>query len=352
MGTKLREQLPDTRQFLNRLLSLTIDRQNVVFEAFDQRLKRKIEAAMDAGVYDRGVETILADRVRKVKDRVVYTDPESGAQTRHVELELSDKAHPRTFAEITACGEPTRGRAVEFFARNAHSHRVYAFTAALDRTDGFTGKLTPMMRQVGVLRDYPIERAEAEDPKSWERLTEAEARQAWDEAVRAVPEYWTQTLHLLTGALLTVWDRLPKSHPRVKRLRVSEGEGRGETLLGREIPEAELFETLKKLGVAEADCGEQFPLGTVVRRLTIDRDHHYVLANNWKLRPRQVKRGDWQIELDGPSFMHRTALEVWGLYAERGADWTTRWFVPKEKAEAVIAKIVADKPIVSQIKVA
>ena len=60
----LREELPPITQFLNRVLALRIDLQNTLFAAFEQLLEARIEAAIAAGTYDIGVETLIAESFR------------------------------------------------------------------------------------------------------------------------------------------------------------------------------------------------------------------------------------------------------------------------------------------------
>ena len=57
----VREELPPITQFLNRVLALTIDLQNLLFEVFDGLLTARVEAAIAAGTYDLGVETVAAE---------------------------------------------------------------------------------------------------------------------------------------------------------------------------------------------------------------------------------------------------------------------------------------------------
>src|SRR5262249_12832165 len=57
----LREELPPITQFLNRILALRIDLQNTLFAAFEGLLEARIEAAVAAGTYDVGVETLTAE---------------------------------------------------------------------------------------------------------------------------------------------------------------------------------------------------------------------------------------------------------------------------------------------------
>ena len=57
----LKEDLPPMPQFLNRLLALPIDEQNQLFGALETRIEANIEIAIEAGTFERGVETIVAD---------------------------------------------------------------------------------------------------------------------------------------------------------------------------------------------------------------------------------------------------------------------------------------------------
>ena len=57
----LKEDLPPMPQFLNRLLALPIDEQNQLFGALETRIEANIEIAIEAGTFERGVETIAAD---------------------------------------------------------------------------------------------------------------------------------------------------------------------------------------------------------------------------------------------------------------------------------------------------
>ena len=69
----LREELPPITQFLNRVLALRIDLQNTLFAAFEQLLEARIEAAISAGAYDLGVETLTAESFHVAERRIVHT---------------------------------------------------------------------------------------------------------------------------------------------------------------------------------------------------------------------------------------------------------------------------------------
>lgn len=56
-GNGLRDELPPITTFLNRLLALTIELQNILFTVFEQLLTARIEGAVASGTYDVGLET-------------------------------------------------------------------------------------------------------------------------------------------------------------------------------------------------------------------------------------------------------------------------------------------------------
>ena len=57
----IKDELPPITTFLNRLLALTIDLQNILFTAFEQLLTARIEGAIASGTYDVGLETLRAE---------------------------------------------------------------------------------------------------------------------------------------------------------------------------------------------------------------------------------------------------------------------------------------------------
>ena len=94
----LKEELPPISQFLNRLLALTIAMQNTLFDVFEALLRAKIEGAIAAGVYDHGVETIVAELLTLTSRRTVYTHAATGAETEVFTLlkrERNTAAHAR-----------------------------------------------------------------------------------------------------------------------------------------------------------------------------------------------------------------------------------------------------------------
>ncbi len=231
MGLKLRDehgallvgQLPPIQQFLNRLLSLTIDTQNAVFNAFSARLDAIIEDAIQQGRLDVGMETIQADGgISKEEERPVYTHPESGAVTRYVRLKLRQRVFPYTYARAKRRlqKEGTLGHYdVQFFARNKESGRLYAFIDAGHVTDTATGAIVSRYRRLSVLGyDFvPQHKVTTNSAGNYVKLSDDEGAAAWEQAVADTPEFAEYDEHLITGVILPIWDRISrgKERPRI-----------------------------------------------------------------------------------------------------------------------------------------
>ena len=90
-GTLSETKIPTIPQFLNRLLSLKTDMQNAVFNEFEKRLIEAVEYSKQRGLYDVGLQTLKALSIQKTRDDVVYEDKNTGAQTRYIELAVTNK---------------------------------------------------------------------------------------------------------------------------------------------------------------------------------------------------------------------------------------------------------------------
>ena len=133
----LREELPPITQFLNRILALRIAMQNTLFAAFEQLLDARIEAAVAAGTYDIGVETLTAESFRVAERRTVHTHAATGAETRCYRVLRKDRNRPLPLAEALGLGQGAGARLLI----NEQSHRaaVQVPAASLMHDDG-TGR--------------------------------------------------------------------------------------------------------------------------------------------------------------------------------------------------------------------
>ncbi|MEM7730961.1 MAG: strawberry notch family protein, partial [Pseudomonadota bacterium] len=89
----LLEDLPPIQRFLNRVLALPIHMQNALFEEFMARISDQTERARAAGTLDLGVETLRGERIEQVSAEDLWTCPKSGAVTRIIGLDVTDRVH-------------------------------------------------------------------------------------------------------------------------------------------------------------------------------------------------------------------------------------------------------------------
>ena len=155
-GARREGELPPITQFLNRVLALRIDLQNTLFAAFEQLLEARIEAALAAGTYDIGVETLTAESFRVAERRTVHTHVATGAETRCYRVLRKDRNRPLPLAEAFAL---SRGAGARLLI-NEQSHRaaVQVPAASLMQDDGRvearTRLIRPMTREILTLDEF------------------------------------------------------------------------------------------------------------------------------------------------------------------------------------------------------
>ena len=76
----LKEELPPISTFLNRILALPIALQNLLFEVFEGLMEAQVEAAIQAGIFDVGVETLIAESLVVTNRQTIAAHAKSGAR--------------------------------------------------------------------------------------------------------------------------------------------------------------------------------------------------------------------------------------------------------------------------------
>ena len=335
------------QRFLNRMLAMHIEVQREVFNDFAQRLDQSIELALQQGTLNVGMETIRADKIHKTEDRSIATEPESGAETRYVQLELSTRRTPLSWANlphrIQVLQRGSLFGELRGYAQNIQSGRLYAILTALPRSDPQTGHMTAMVRRIGV----DGEDLAAADTISKERYTphmEADARPLWEAERTALPEYRHHTEHLLTGVLLPHWQKIKLAESRIYRLQTDDGE----RLLGRVLPPSKVARILENFGVMLTGEKTALTLTTdqAISRVLNDR-YTLRLANEWELRPSFIG-GERRIEIAGVSGRYLEELTNEGVLFER-IQSKPHYFIPTGVHGAeVLTRILETRPIVAE----
>jgi predicted RNA methylase len=322
----LKDQLPGISTFLNRMLALTIEFQDVLFTAFEQLLNARIEGAIAAGTYDVGLETLRAESFVVTDRQTIYTHPGTGAETRLLTIKQRQRNRPVTLDEALS---RLRERGARLLV-NARSGRaavqVHAPSVMLD--DGEVEYRVRLIRPMEA-PNVPV-RTMAES--HWEDADEATFAAAWTAELAEVPAFTDSTLHMVSGLLLPIWKRLPNDSTRVYRLQTDDGE----RIIGRKVSPA-WAATATATGLPSLTPDEAFA-ALIEGKTVID------LAEGLQLRRVRVMGGH-RIELSGFTDTMRERLTAYGLFHEI-ISWKLRMFVPTDASgPAILARVMDRYPI-------
>ena len=320
---------PKVQQFLNRLLSLQAEAQREVFELFEEFLDRELELAASRGELDVGTETLRADGIEILQETVVYQDEERGIETRYLELETSHRQSPVKPETVKDC---------EFFVSKKTGRLLAARKSKASETNPKTGEIEAQYKISGVDPSFKNKLSESllRNERYYTPLSAEEAARLWKEAEEEFPSFRKERRHLITGAILPIWDRL-EGNPRIVRVTTKDGQ----TFLGRVIPSESLMHTLRALG-AEYQNGRVITAKDVLEGIS-QPGAVAELANGWKIKESRVN-GEKRVELIGPDFTFRPRLKNMGLISEL-IGYKERWFIPIGD-ERTLDAVLKDAPAV------
>lgn len=329
--------IPSIERFLNRILSLRIDMQNKVFDAFMERIEQNIETAITDGTLDAGIENYKSDKLSIKNEQTVYTHPETKAETKYVTLEAGHKVQFLDFEKAKEL------RNFDGFYKNKVSGFVWAVQRWVNKTDARGRVLSQyMLRSPLIHNTHTVTENEftvgEQDWYKWVKVDETEAGAWWESKLKSSPTHRIEKVNLITGTLLPIWDRLPTEFTRIYRMQTDDKK----RLLGMVIREKDLSKTLQNLGVSteapKLSAKEAFDA-------VIDGQSTLELVNGWKIR-RSTVQGEQRIELKGDnlySFDHE--LKRYGVFTER-INYETRHFIPtSESGVQTLERILKSKPI-------
>jgi len=322
----LRDELPPITTWLNRLLALRIETQNLLFELFEQLMAAKIESAVAAGTYDMGVETITAESITVTDRRTIYTHPVSGAQSHVLTVARKDRIRPLGLPEALTIA---RAEPQSVLLVNTRSNRaaIQLPTASLMLDDGTVEHRVRLLRPTDELRFGLDALAET----FWRPADRKVLCEVWSAEVAAVPEFTTSTFHMVTGLLLPIWRRLPDHDCQVYRIQTDAGE----RIIGRHIAPTVVATMLRNLGIDNAPtlAPQEAWSGLVEGRIGLQ------LADGLILRRSRVM-SDYRVELIGFTDAMIPRLKALGLISEI-ISWKLRLFIPTgEKGFAILASLL------------
>ena len=322
----LKDELPPIHTFLNRMLALTIAMQNLLFDAFEQLLAARIEGAIAAGVYDKGLETLTADRMTVTSRQLVYTHPVTGAQSHLLTIERMDRNRPMLLADALKLVDHD-DRAKLMINGKSGRPAVQVPTRSVMLEDGSVQPRVALIRPMDEIR-FEVRQL---DETNWEEADEQSFSAAWNAEVAGLPEFSVSTMHVVSGLLLPIWKLLPQDYCRVYRLETNEGE----RIVGRLISSEGLSRICRNFGLDQTEV----VTAAEVWQSLLGGSSVVALAGNMTLRRVRVMN-DYRIELSGFTDGMRDRLRSIGLFSEMIA-WKVRFFIPASNdGQAVLSRLV------------
>ncbi|MGA9602404.1 MAG: strawberry notch family protein, partial [Methylocystis sp.] len=326
----LKEELPPISTFLNRILALPIALQNLLFEVFERLMEAQVEAAIQAGVFDVGVETLMAESLVVTNRQTIAVHGKSGAETQLLTILRKDKTRITTLAEaidFATASQKSRLMINEQSGRAA----VKLPATALMQDDGSVQPRARLLRptHADLISIETLERSH------WREASSGEFRRAWEAEVASLPELTESTFHIVTGLLLPVWNRLPDEAARVYRLQTIEGE----RVIGRLVSPASAAVLVEATGTGAPALAPTAAIAAVMQ------DGAGLVLSEGLVLKRSLVMNRPRLELVGFGDTVVDRLKAQGLVSEIIA-WKLRLFVPLgHEAAKNVEKLFALYPL-------
>ncbi len=201
------EVVPDSEKtniprFLNRLLSLEVDRQNALFDYFYGTFLETLEYLKQNGKLDDGMEDLKAVSVEVAEPpQILHSDALTSAKTIYYKLNLKVPATPASYHELYSSD-------IHQFFQNRHDDSFVAVRRTLSHTDPETGdryQMFSISKPAGRNLSYV---RESELNQKYRVVAKSRAQDWWLAEEAKIPPYEQRTVHLLSGALLPIWKYL------------------------------------------------------------------------------------------------------------------------------------------------
>ena len=323
----IKDELPPITTFLNRLLALTIDLQNILFTAFEQLLTARIEGAIVSGTYDIGLETLRAESFVVAGRQTIYTHPGTSAETRLLTITQRERNHPVTADDALArLSDP---RAVPLVNSQSGRAAVQVPARSLMLDDGEVERRVRLIRPM----EHPTIPLAMMPQTHWQEAGRDTFTRAWEAEVAEIPEFTDSQIQIVAGLLLPIWKRLPNESTRVYRLQTDSGE----RIIGRKVSPAWVAGALD---VGRSNLSPDDAFAALIDGKTI-----LDLAEGLQVRRVRVM-GANRIELTGFSEPMRDRLRAYGLFGEI-ISWKLSFFIPVDgPGPAILGKVLERYPIV------
>ena len=232
----------DITTFLNRLLALKVDEQNIVFGEFETIRQQMYDAAIENGTLDTGISNVKADKITVNQENTIHTDEKTGSETKYVKATAYRK--PVT---INTVDDAIAMRGQFQGLRRMEDGSVRAVYRVADETDAM-GRVHKKYLLQSPNRSIQSRYRENKLLATTTEIPKEEWDSAWSEELKSVPAYNESTLHIITGDILSVWNKLPQDG-NIKAMKIVTDDG--SQILGRIIPEDRIDAVLRGMDIKQ-----------------------------------------------------------------------------------------------------
>jgi hypothetical protein len=326
----LKEELPPISTFLNRILALPIALQNLLFDVFEGLMAAQVEAAIQAGVFDFGVETLMAESLVVTNRQTIAVHGKSEAETQLLTILRKDKSRITTLH--AAFDHATASQKARLMINDQSGRVAVKLPAtALMQDDGSVVPRIRLLRpaHVDVITVETLERSH------WRDASSEEFQRAWESEAASLPELTESTFHIVTGLLLPVWNSLPDEAARVYRLQTDQGE----RVIGRLVSPASAAMLLEATGAGAPALAPPAAIAAVMQ------DGASLVLTDGLVLKRALVMNRHRLELTGFSDTMVERLKAQGLVSEIIA-WKLRLFAPLgDEASKIVERLLALYPL-------
>ncbi|MDD6316798.1 MAG: hypothetical protein PUB63_07260 [Clostridia bacterium] len=271
-------------------------------------------------------------------DETVVREGEAGADTKYVQMKTYRKTEIIKYGDLADLHQDFKGLV------RLEDGSVRAVYQISSRTNPKTGEIQHRFKLESPAKGNASTYVEETMKAKTTAIPKAEWKKAWAEETGKAPEYNEGILHLLTGTLLPIWDRLPANNTRVMRVISSDGR----QFLGRVIRPTEIDGVLRGLGTKRTM--QTYTPQQIVQSVMQEGKEAVLRDNKLRITRRRVS-GEWRMEISGQNIWY-IARQYTGLISER-INYEYRYFIPTgEKGEAILAEITKTNPVVDVRKAA
>ena len=306
------------------MLALEVEQQNALFDYFADLFDQTVRYAKANGTFDEGVTDIKALAVRVARPpSVVHTDEITKAQTTHYTLEVDVPSKAVSFEDAETARQHKGGA---FLRHRKNGHFILAIESGrhTDPASGNSYRTFAVWKPEGARATYINDNDLNEKYKA---VAPERARTWWTEKHSSIPPIETLETHIISGAIIPLWQRLKTNEDaRLRVVRViTEDQQR---IVGIRIPPDTVGAVLRSIGLTR-DLREPDEIFYAV----LDEGEEITLASNLRLRRGSI-HFEPAIELTGADAYKFAELRELGLINQQ-INWKQRFFVPSDETTGI-----------------